>query len=252
MPRRSPFLLVSALAATALSASIAVVAPASAHAIWFAQRAKQTALIYGVGADDLDAVSRMKFLTMVKGYDEDWQPVETTLREAGIIPVVDSDEPRAAIAAVMDYGNWTKDTNGKWHNTTKDEVANVALSEHNWKYALHLEKLPTGEVPLIEGMVLQLVPVGPIPENKGKPLKVRAFFNGKPMEGVQVMSDYVNDPDENPIAKTGPDGTATITLRNQGLNVLMGIYVGPSDQPTKYDRMEHRTSLSFVLPHLPE
>ncbi|MBJ7375941.1 MAG: DUF4198 domain-containing protein, partial [Sphingobium sp.] len=30
--------------------------PASAHGIWFAQRARQLALIYGVGADDLDAV----------------------------------------------------------------------------------------------------------------------------------------------------------------------------------------------------
>jgi len=32
----------------------------------------------------------------------------------------------------------------------------------------------------------------------------------------------------------------------------MGIYVGPSDQPTKYDQVEYRSSLSFVLPHLPE
>lgn len=250
MPRRSPFLLASAMAAS-LALGLTAVAPAGAHAIWFAQRAKQLALIYGVGADDLDAVSRMKLLTMVKGYDEDWHPVETTLHAAGIVPVVDSDEPLTAVTAAMDYGNWTKDKSGEWHNTTKDQVADPALSEHNWKFALHLEKLPTGDIPPLEGLVLQLVPVGSIPEQKGKPLKVRALLNGKPAPGVQVMTDYINDPDETPV-KTGADGTATVTLRNQGLNVLMGIYLAPSDQPAKYDRVEYRSSLSFVLPHLPE
>ncbi|SLK00416.1 DUF4198 domain-containing protein [Novosphingobium mathurense] len=250
MSRRSPFLLASTLA-SALALGLTSITPADAHAIWFAQRAKQVALIYGVGADDLDAVGRMKHITLVKGYDENWQPVETTLREAGIVPVVDSDEPIQAVTAVMDYGNWTKDNSGVWHNTTKDEVADVALSEHNWKYALHLEKLPKTQVPLFEGMTLQLVPVGTIPEDKGKPLKVRAYLNGKPTAGVQIISDYVTDPDQVPV-KTDADGTATITLRNQGLNVLVGIYVAPSDQPTKYDQVEHRSSLSFVLPHLPE
>ncbi|SFF99866.1 protein of unknown function [Novosphingobium sp. CF614] len=250
MPRRSPFLLASA-AAAALMVGLTAIAPASAHAIWFAQRARQLALIFGVGADDLDAVSRLKFVTLVKGYDQDWRPVKTSLRAAGAIPVVDSDKPVAAITAVMDYGDWTKDKSGRWHNKGKDEVANAAVSEHTWKYALHFEKLPAKEVPLLEGLVLQLVPVGPIPLEKGKPLTVRASFNGKSMEGVQVMTDYINDPDEIPV-RTGADGTATITLRNQGLNVLMGIYVSPSDRPAKYDRVEYRSSLSFVLPHASE
>lgn len=247
---RSPFKTACALAIALVAGATAAV-PASAHAIWFAQRARQLALIYGVGADDLDAVSRMKFITAVNGYDDDWQPVQATLRAAGAIPVVDSDEPINAITAVMDYGNWTKDKSGEWHNTTRDQVPNAALAEHNWKLALHLEKLPTGDVPLFKELVLQLVPLGPIPQEKGKPLTVRAYYNGKPMPGVQVMTDYVNDPDEIPV-KTGADGTATITLRNQGINILMGIYLAPSDQPAKYDRVEYRSSLSFVLPHLPE
>ena len=66
------------------------------------------------------------------------------------------------------------------------------------------------------------------------------------------MQDYVNDPDEVAPAKTGADGTATIKLRNQGINVLMAIFVSPTDNPVKYQQVEHRASLSFVLPHLPE
>jgi hypothetical protein len=32
----------------------------------------------------------------------------------------------------------------------------------------------------------------------------------------------------------------------------MAIYVGKTDAPSKYDRMEYRASLSFVLSHAPE
>lgn len=40
----------------------AMVPVADAHGIWFAQRARQLALIYGVGADDLDAVKRLPLI----------------------------------------------------------------------------------------------------------------------------------------------------------------------------------------------
>ena len=42
-----------------LAAVMVVPTVAQAHGIWFAQRAKQLALIYGVGADDLDMVRRL-------------------------------------------------------------------------------------------------------------------------------------------------------------------------------------------------
>ncbi|MBJ7379063.1 MAG: DUF4198 domain-containing protein, partial [Sphingobium sp.] len=42
--------------ALGVSTLLAATAPVGAHGIWFAQRARQLALIYGVGADDLDAV----------------------------------------------------------------------------------------------------------------------------------------------------------------------------------------------------
>lgn len=238
--------------AIALAANLATVLPAQAHGIWFAQRARQLALIYGVGADDLDAVAREDKLTLFKGYDEDWAEVGVKLRNAGAIPVVDSDEPVAAVAAIMDYGIWTKDATGEFHNKGRDEVPNAVLSEHNWKYAVHLTRMPTTQVPLLAGQTLQLVPVGTdIPQKMGAPMKVRVYFEGKPAAGAQVMTDYVGDPDEVAV-KTDKDGYATIKLRNQGINVLMAIFVSPTDNPVKYQQVEHRASLSFVLPHLPE
>lgn len=239
-------------AAVLVAGSIASLATAaSAHSIWFAERAKQMALIYGVGADDLDAVSRMDKLTAVEGFDADGLPVETSLRVAGAIPVVDSDEPLAVVAAVMDYGMWTRDTAGRWYNTGKDEVeGDIDVSEHNFKYAVHMYALDA-EVPIIESHALQVVPVGPIPEDKGAPLMVKALYKGQPAAGVDILTEYVTDPDQVP-AKTGADGTTTIRLRNQGLNVVVGIMIAETDNPTKYDRIEERATLSFVLPHLPE
>lgn len=238
--------------AIAIAASLVPVLPAQAHGIWFAQRARQLALIYGVGADDLDAVARTDKLTSVAGYDEDWLPVESSLRNAGAIPVVDSDEPVAAVAAVMDYGIWSKTGSGEWHNKGRNEVPDAVLSEHNWKYAVHLNKTPARQVPLLPGQTLQLVPVGiGLPQKMGEPITLRAYFEGKPAAGVQIISDYVNDPDQVPV-KTDKDGYATVAVRNQGLNVLMSIYISPTDDAARYEHLEHRASLSFVLPHLPE
>ncbi|MEC3948049.1 DUF4198 domain-containing protein [Sphingobium sp. HWE2-09] len=244
----------SRLATAAIGAvTLATMAvPASAHGIWFAQRARQLALIYGVGADDLDAVKRLPLVKAVTGYDSDWAPVATRLREAGAIPVVDSDEPVAAVAAIMDYGYWSKTPDGEWHNKGRDEVPNATLAEHNFKYAVHLNQVPTKPVPLFEGHMLQLVPADlAIPQTMGAPMKVRVYYKGKPVAGAIVMQDYVNDPDEAAPAKTGADGTATVKLRNQGINVLMAIYVAPTSDK-KVDHEEYRASLSFVLPHAPE
>jgi hypothetical protein len=244
-----PRLMTATLCALPL---IAMTVPADAHGIWFAQRARQLALIYGVGADDLDAVKRLPLIKSVTGYDADWGPVNASLRAAGAIPVVDSDEPVAAVAAIMDYGLWSKTPDGEWHNKGRDEVPNATLAEHNWKYAVHLTQVPTRQVPLFAGHTLQLVPVGTnIPQKMGEPIKVRAYYKGQPIAGASIMADYVNDPDEVPV-KTAGDGTATIKVRNQGINVLMAIYVGPADDKAKVDHQEYRASLSFVLPHAPE
>ena len=43
-------------AALAAAGTVLAASSAGAHGIWFAQRANQIAMIYGVGSDDLDAV----------------------------------------------------------------------------------------------------------------------------------------------------------------------------------------------------
>jgi uncharacterized GH25 family protein len=240
--------LATACAVGALTAGAAV----QAHSIWFAQRAKQMALIYGIGADDLDSVKRQPQITGVGGYDAELRPVKTELKVAGPLLLVDSEEDPAIVTAAMDYETWSKTADGEWHKGAKDEIPNAQISEHNFKYAIGLHAPLSKPLPAFPDQVLQIVPVeAAIPQEMGKPLKVRVLFRGKPVAGAMVQRDVVNDPDEVG-AKTAADGTATITIRNQGLNVLNANYDAPSDQPAKYDRMGYRATLSFVLPHAPE
>ena len=222
-----------------------------AHGIWFAQRAKQLAMIYGVGADDLDAVKRMPNLTAVEGFAADGSSVPTRLRVAGPLPLVDSDAPISVVAAAMDYGMWTKTPDGEWHAKGRVDVPDAIVAEKTMKYGVHLNSLDA-VVPQIASQTLQIMPVDKvIPAEKGKPFKVRVLYKGKPQAGVSVISDYVTDPDQVPV-KTAADGTATVALRNQGLNVVLAVYVGDTDNKAQYDHIEYRSSLSFVLPHQPE
>lgn len=241
--------------AAALTVGIAGIAgafSAQAHGIWFAQRATQTALIYGVGADDLDMVKRLPLITGTYGYDADWQPVATKLRAAGAIVVVDSDAPTVAVAAVMDNGTWARTPDGKWHKAGRDTVPNAEVAEKTMKYAVYLTGVPNAPVPVLPEQVLQVVPVEKtIPQKLGDKLKLRVLFNGKPVKGAAVQHDYVNDPDQVPV-KTDANGIATIKIRNQGLNVVAATFKGPADDPKKVDHIEYRATLSFVLPHLPE
>ena len=250
------------LLGTAALACLVTALPVQAHGIWFAQRGKQLAMIYGVGSDDLDMIKRLPKVKSVQGYDAVWAPVAATLQPAGIVPIVDSEAPITAVTAVLDNGVWSKDKAGDWHQKGRNEMPDAILSERTVKYAVHLVGLserPEGfsgtldaKVPVMADQRLQIVPAeGQLPGDMGKPLTLKVLFEGKPVKGVKIKTDFVNDPDQKPL-ETDANGMVTFPVRNQGLNVIGATYVGASDQPTVYDKVEHFATLSFVLPHLPE
>jgi uncharacterized GH25 family protein len=225
---------------------------AHAHGIYFAQRANLLALIYGVGADDLDAVKRLPKVRNIAAYDEEGKEVPTKLQPNGPLLVVDIESQPAIVAAILDNGMWSKTPDGKWHNKGKDEVPDAIVSEKNYKYAVHLRRELNAPLPALPGQTLQIVPVDKtLPVLLGKPMKVRVLYQGKPVRGARVQWDFVNDPDSKPI-KTGADGTVTIKVRNQGLNVVAATFDAPPEDPAKTNKVEHVATLSFVLPHEPE
>lgn len=250
------------LAAGAGAAALLTIASAAgAHAVWIAERAvgasasgkTQTgfAVIFGDGSEESDPLKRQKLITSIHGYDRDYRPLAAALHAAGPLLLFESDKPATVETVAVDYGTWSKAPDGEWKNAGKDEIRNAKASEHNYKYAVHLSGPLAKPVPLFPDQVIQIVPIGPIPQQHGKPLKVRVVFKGRPLAGALVQPDEPTDPD-NIGQKTGPDGTTTIHVRNQGLNVVVATFDAPSDQPSKYDQMEYKATLSFVLPHAPE
>lgn len=234
----------------AVAAALATVS-ADAHGIWFAQRAKQTALIYGIGADDLEMFKRLPLVEKIEAYDSDYQPIKATLRVSGPIVLVDAEAQPTLLAAVMPYGVWSRVGSGEFEKKTLLEMPNATISTKNIKYAVSIQGPLSKPIPALPGQTLQVVPAGPIPAMLGTPLKYVVLYNGKPVAGAKVINDMVNDPDAKE-TETAADGTVTLPVRNQGLNVIRAVYVGPSDQPTLYRQVEHTATLAFTLPHVPE
>ncbi|MGN7158376.1 DUF4198 domain-containing protein [Sphingomonas sp. SAFR-052] len=229
----------------------ALAAPSFAHGIWFAQRAKQIALVYGIGADDLDMVRRLPQVEHIVAYDAQFRPIAASARVSGPVVLIDTPAKPVLVSAVLQNGTWSRRGTGEFEKKGRDEMPDATLSERTVKYAVTIEGPLTGRIPALPHQMLQLVPAGPLPEERGAPLKYIALFNGKPQAGVGVIADMVNDPDAKEV-ETAADGSVTLPVRNQGLNVLRAVYAGPSDDPKKYDRIEHTATLAFTLPHAPE
>lgn len=236
----------------ALIAAAIVTSAAHAHGIWFAERSNELALVYGVGADDLNMVKRRPLIKSVTAYDDAGNPVAVSLVQTDRLLLVNTDSNPAVVAAILDNGTWTKTTEGEWLKKTKDEVPNAAVSTANFKYAVHIRAPLRQPIGPIAGHTLQVVPVDKaLPELLGQPLKLRITYGGEPVAGARVLADYVTDPDAQP-AISEADGSVTIKVRNQGLNVVTAIFDAPAEDPKKADKVEHLATLSFVLPHAPE
>jgi hypothetical protein len=244
--------LTKLFAITALASGMVVTSATHAHGIWFAPRAGQLGLIYGLGADDLDSVKRLRYVENVSGYDVDWNPVPTSLRIAGPLLLVDSDDQPSVVAAVMDYGTWTKAPDGQWHWKDKKEVPGALMSSRSFKYTVHIAEPLKSPMPALVGHTLQIIPVETaLPELLGQTVTLRVLHKGQPVEGAAVLRDFVNDPDAEPLM-TGADGTVSIKVRNQGLNVISASYYHEAEDSTELDEISHRATLTFVLPHEPE
>ena len=226
--------------------------PAQAHGIWFAQRADRLALVYGDGAEDLDAVKRLPKISAVGGVGADGQPVPVTLEPEGRLAFVNLAGKPAIVTAAMNNGLWSKAPDGKWHGKGLDEVPGATVSGRYLKYATHLAALPSGALRPVPGLALQLVPVGAaFPRQKGQPLTVQVLFQGKPLAGAKVWQDIVTDPDAAPFVADA-EGRATLPVRNQGLNVVKAAHESAPEDARKAAMTHHFATLSFALEHAPE
>lgn len=220
----------------------------NAHGIWFAQRAGHLAVIYGEGADDEAIVSRLSAIRDVVAYDADGVRVPTRLMPSDYLLFVDTQHKPAFIAAALDNGIWTVTAEGSEVNKPKSEVPKAKSSGRYYKYALHVLADVKQPIPALPGQTLQLVPVATaLPRRSGDSITLRGLFEGKPLPNAAVIADFVNDPTAVPL-RTAADGTITLTVRNQGLNVISVVHEIRPPNTDEFDAVQHRATLSFVVP----
>jgi uncharacterized GH25 family protein len=197
-------------------------------------------------------IKRYDKVTNIAAFDAAGAPLKTTLRKTDHLALVDQSAKPAIVAAVLDNGYWTKGPDDKWVNKGKDEVPGAKESGRYIKYSVYLKDSLPKPLGALPGQVLQIVPVAAkLPHHMNDPITVRVLYNGKPVAGARVIRDYITDPDQKPVL-TGKDGTVTLRVRNQGLNVIAASFDAPPDDPAKAAKNGLHATLAFVLKHAPE
>lgn len=210
--------MIALMAAMSMLGAVA----ADAHGIWFGQRGQKIVLAYGIGADDLEIVSAQPKIRSLAAYDANLKPVPVSLEATGPLLKVNARGTAALLTATMDNGTWSMQPNREWVEKPKGTVPGSLVTETALKYAVAIQAPLSKPMPLLPEQLLQIVPVTPIPDLLSKPVTYRVYYRGKPAAGVQVIADMIGDPDAKP-AITGADGQVTLSVRNQGINVLRAI-----------------------------
>lgn len=217
-----------------------------AHGIWITDRFGEPSIVYGHGASD-DAYTPDKLVSALV-IDKLGQVIPArTIKTDSHINVRLPKEAKA-VAATFDNGYWTKDTKGKWHNLKKHEVQNAVSSGHYLKFTTFIPTHSPGYSKPF-GFPLEIIALkNPHKLNKGDNLPLQILLNGKPVEGLGVISDYVND-DSAPKVVTDSNGRVTVSIRNQGLNVIAVSTETKLKDTTDANQEGYFTTLSFALEH---
>lgn len=231
------------LAAAALALLLA--GQASAHGMWTEERRGHIEVIYGHGAED-DAYDPRKisgaWATDLRGARIP-VTVERLADHARLQPL----ESPAVISVALDNGYWTQGPDKKWVNVGETQVSGALDSGRYYKYSLAL--LAEGaKLPSLDPLKLVIVPqVDPLTLEMGDDFPVQVLVDGKPAEGVELIGDYINDPDT-VVARTDAQGKARVPVRNAEFNVIAASTTVTSDDPDARVRGMF-TSLSFRKAH---
>jgi len=228
--------------------ALAATSAAQAHGIWVAQRHGDLAVVYGHGASD-EAYAPQKIKAAVSHL------ASGEAREAKIVPqprnvLVEPVQDSTVLTVVLDNGVWTKRADGKSVNKPKRDVPDAQSASHSIKTTTAI--LSRGGPLRPTGLALEIVPlVDPMQLKMGDDLPVQVFSEGKPLAGVALNTDYLNDPHAMS-AKTDGNGKTTLFVRNDGLNVIGVAHVKQTPDNPEVDQVSYFATLSFSLQHTDE
>ncbi len=219
---------------------------AHAHGIWTAQRHGDLAIVYGHGAGDeayKPDKARSAVSHLASGEKRDSKILHQA-KNALVEPAPDA----VALTVIFDNGVWTKGADGKSVNGPKSQVTGAQSASHSIK--INTTILQKGAPLKPTGQGLEIVAlVDPMTLKMGDDLPVQVFSEGKPLAGVALYVDYVNDGHAKS-NKTDADGKVTLFVRNDGLNVIGVSHAKTVPDNAEIDQVSYFATLSFTLPHV--
>lgn len=231
-----------------VAAMVAATSVVQAHGIWFAQRSDEMALIYGEGADDNSIVKRLHKVKGIAAYDASGAAVSTKQVVTDHLLLADMQGNPAVLTGILDNGYYTTNKAGEELEKGKSQVPDAVESGHYWKYTVRLMGDLTAPLGALPGQVLQVTPVAAaLPRAQGEALQLKVLYNGKPVAGVKVLADFVNDAAAEPQI-TDANGIVTVKVRNNGLNVISATHEVQAGAGEDADIVQHVATLAFVLP----
>jgi nickel transport protein len=208
---------------------------------------------------DPDKLFELDFITGEQRRHSLLPGIKSTMLD-GIPVLITEPLPKSLAGAVLlvagryDNGYWVKTPNG-YRNTSKRQVPRAEESLYSMKFAKALfstDSVAPHDYGTIIGHRLELVPLNdPFVMNLGEVLKVRVYFDGKPLPGIEVEAgDGVTPMDEKDIPRyrTDEEGIADVQIAKAGPQVLVVDYTLSSIHPDLANRELFNATLSFVLP----
>ncbi len=215
------------------------------HGTWLEKRQDDIVVIYGHGPND-DTYTPEK-VKKIAAYDAHGKLLKSAVKatKGGYVPL-ELAEGTAVVAVDFDNGYWCVDADGKWHNLPKTKVKTAKKGSHYMKNGLaildHFDTLPESfAIPLV------ILPQSdPLQLKSGDDLRIQVKYNGKPLAETKIIGDLVNQ-DSEISAVTDAQGFATITIRNQGLNVIAASTEEKIENNPDADKLSIMGTLSFTL-----
>lgn len=214
------------------------------HGAWIEKRFGDLAVVYGHGAGD-DAYDPRK-VTEVSGYDKKGRAVPVKADRLNDHVRLHPGKVTAGVVGKFDNGYWSKDSDGRWHNKPKSALDGAVAGGRYVKYMVALLK-ESAHNTAVKGLPLEIVPQqDPLQLSMGDELTVAVYSDGQPVEGASVVADYVTNVGQQGLV-TDADGKVTLTIRNDGLNVISTSLDKPVTDDPEADELGLVTTLSFGL-----
>lgn len=244
-------MLKQALFSVLLAASAA--SAVNAHGVWAGMRADKLQIVYGEGP--LDNYYNPTWFDYAKGYNKNGQEASVNvIKKDGKLFLAPNADVQI-IAINSENGYWSNTKSGAWINKAKDENPEATKGKQHHKMSVNYisqnivlkgDKPIKIETPKALGLDMEIVPsVDPRFLNVGDTLTIQVFYQGKPMKNIDVMPDAINQLGKT--VQTDENGKATITVANNGVNMIAVETAFPRKNTSKADTDGYFTSLNFTL-----